>query len=302
MALALHQALRKSNKPAPDRKARRKARETLPTRQRTGAAWKEFILTAKELTGWVLLLPLCIVSVVAFSELLFNTARHGQLVSQGEFYPFLLGVVLWGITFTLAHRGLMIAYIYGHEFTHIIAAWMSGAVVYDWHVGPEGGWVDTSKSNTFISLSPYFVPLYTVLVLTLYGLVSLFINLETVQTFHIGQAVIPFSSLKCLCFLIGFTWCFHVTYTVRTMRVEQSDLTRNGTFFSGLLIICCNLYIVAGLLIAASPSLSCADAWQAFYGSGATLFGYTWEVVSTVARGLWDSLADMLGLWQRWRV
>jgi hypothetical protein len=99
-------------------------------------------------------------------------------------YPFLAGLCLtacyWfferyilegesgpGFWFTaLAKRG----YIFGHEFTHALAAWSAGGKVLDFKVGESGGHVDLSHSNAFIALAPYCVPIYTLFVVLGYRL------------------------------------------------------------------------------------------------------------------------------------
>ena len=146
--------------------------------------------------------------------------------------------------------------------THIAAALSCGAVIYNWHVGKDGGWVDTNKSNTFISLSPYLVPFYTVIVLLAFGIAGLFTDLSHVEALHVGSTSIPFNASKILHYLVGITWAFHLSYTLAVMREEQGDLVRNGQFFSVWLIALANLYLMMWFLIVASPNLHWADIWR----------------------------------------
>jgi hypothetical protein len=66
------------------------------------------------------------------------------------------------------------------------------------------------------------------------------------------------------CYLvIGLTWAFHVVFTVQTLLAEQSDLLRNGEFFSLLLIALLNLVTLTLVLVALTPQLTWAEAGHA---------------------------------------
>lgn len=302
MPQALYQAARKANKPLPDRKERVTERSRLDTRRRTGAHWKEFILDLKTTLGWALLLPLALFSFVTFTELLFRASREGGFLGSAEFCWFGLGAVVWMLIFARWRKDFMIAYVFGHEWSHILAAKLCGAVVYDYKITSHGGWVDTNKSNTFISLSPYLLPFYTLGVILLYGIAGLFVNLDSIQAIPIGSYLLPFSSLKSLSFLIGFTWWFHLSYTLRTLRIEQSDLHRNGAFFSGWLIMVCNLYIVAALLICASPTVTWMDGWNSMQSAATWTFGTAWQVMGWVARAAWLTLSETAMTLKNWKI
>jgi len=302
MSQALYQAARKANKPLPDRKERVKERSRLDTRRRTGAHWKEFVLNFKTVIGWALLLPLALFSLVTFTELFFRASREGGLLGSAEFCWFGLGALAWTVIFARWRADFMIAYVFGHEWSHILAAKICGAVVYDYQITRNGGWVDTNKSNTFISLAPYLLPFYTIGVLILYGIAGLFVNLESIQHIPLGSYALPFSSLKSLSFLIGFTWWFHLSYTLRTLRIEQSDLKRNGAFFSGWLIMVCNLYIVAAMLICASPAVTWMDGWSSMQEAAGWTFGTVAEVVAALTVSAWHALSETVATLQDWHV
>jgi hypothetical protein len=302
MALAFQHVTRKSNKPLADKKQRKADKSALDTRRRTGADWHEFVLDFKAAIGWLFLVPLAMFSFITFAELLLQASRGGALLATTEFVWFGVGGLCWLALFTFARHTFMIAYVFGHEWSHIIAAKLCGAVVYDWHVGHDGGWVDTNKSNTFISLAPYLVPAYTVNVIIGYGIAGLFGNLEAIRQIHLGSVTIPFDSLKTLCFLIGFTWWFHLSYTLRTLRIEQSDLKRNGTFFSGWLITLCNLYIVAAMLIIASDKITWLDGWNSMQAAAVWTFGKAGHVIAMAGSTIWHELADTFSKLKNWHV
>ncbi len=303
MAAAIHQARRKAgNKPFPDREQRREQRARVPTRRRTHAAWHEFLLLFKEWIGWLVLLPWSVLCLMTFCELMMHAAKDSTTWRSPVFGWFLIGSICWLALFAAARRTLMILYVFGHELSHVIAAKLSGAVVYDWHVGRDGGWVDTNKSNTFISLAPYLLPLYTMAVILVYGIAGLFVNLETVHHVDIGGWSMPFNAMKMLCLLIGFTWTFHFTYTLHTLRVEQSDVLRNGGFFSGWLIVLCNLHVIMALLITASPALHWSDAWGSMHASAGASARFVWDAISLVGNKAWAVLGQMFRDVHGWKL
>ncbi len=300
MASAVHQLRRKSNKPAPDKKQREQARSYLDTKKHT--KWHDFVLDFKEVLGWLVLVPSCLFSFITFTELFIRATRQGEVWGTREFTWFGTGALVWLICFALFRRTFMIAYVFGHEWSHLLAAKLCGAVVYDWHVGRDGGWVDTNKSNTFISLAPYLLPFYTVAIILLYGIAGLFVNLDQVEHLHLYFVTLPFDALKALSFLIGVTWCFHFTYTLNTLRIEQSDVKRNGGFFSAWLIVLCNLHIISALLIVASPSITWMDAWTGMQAAAEWTFGSAGHFIGSMGMNVWDVFYDMFDKLRTWKV
>ena len=63
-------------------------------------------------------------------------------------------------------------YTLGHEAIHVIATWLCGGHVTSFSVSKWGGNVSTSKTNFFIELSPYFVPIYTVGLLLIVSIIK----------------------------------------------------------------------------------------------------------------------------------
>ena len=84
---------------------------------------------------------------------------------------------------------------------------------------------------------------------------------------------------------VGFTWSYHLTFTVITIHAEQGDLTRNGEFFSLMLIFIFNIALIAALFVAASPAVGFADVGRAWW---------------TVAKGTWQFLTSILGPAAHW--
>jgi hypothetical protein len=149
--------------------------------------------------------------------------------------------------------------------------------------------VDTNKSNTFISLAPYFVPIYSLVVCLAFCAVTVFAPLDQVVMLW-GWG---FSPLALAYGLIGLTWAFHVCYTVQTLGAEQSDLLRNGEFFSVLLIAPLNVLLVSAFLIMVSPDLTWAQAWACLA-----------RTVEFTVVGSWESMRWLYGMasWEMGRM
>jgi hypothetical protein len=125
-----------------------------------------------------------------------------------------------------------------------------GGRVSRFRVSRDGGHVVTSKANFWIALSPYFFPIYSILALIIYGLLSLFLNMQ------------PYGRL--LYAVIGATWAFHFTFTCWMIPKNQTDLSDQGTFFSLVVIYLMNLLLLSVMLILASAQIT-------FAGFGADL-------------------------------
>lgn len=278
MSTAAYKA-RKNNIYRHDRKTVRARREQPETLRRPDMVEQRKRLQAKHRLGWVLLVPACLFTLIALADLL-HSGLHGDLPQTRAFRWFVVGAAAWTVCFPILQKPLMILYVFGHEMTHLFAARLSGAKIYDWSVTKDGGWVDTDRSSTFISLSPYFVPLYTLFIVLLFSALGPFVDLQTSVSLAGDGRSLMLHPLKTMYALVGLTWAFHITYTLNTMRGAQSDLMRNGEFFSVLLILWLNTVVVAGFLIIASPELTWLQAWECISAAFETLVGGTWRTLS----------------------
>jgi hypothetical protein len=160
-------------------------------------------------------------------------------------------------------------YVFGHELTHALAGILSGARLKSFSVKKSGGSVVLDKTNLMIVLAPYFVPLYSVVVVLLWWLASLFWQVEPYRPWFL--------------FLVGFTLSFHMALTVYALRQGQSDLDHFGHFFSGVVIMLVNCAVVVLLLKTVFPSQinmkgcglkaaqDCVGMYKALYRSITTL-------------------------------
>ena len=214
----------------------------VPTRRRAPAAGPLMVPTKwVKLIVALFLLPLCAVLSQTFFTSFARATVAERLWAGEEFWFFSLGAVLWLIAFFGLPRPIVL-YVFGHELTHALWVWLMGGRVSRFKVGREGGHILTDKNNFLIALAPYFFPLYSILVIALYGALSLFFNLQ------------PFGQL--LYALVGMTWAFHLTFTCWMIPKNQSDLSDNGTIFSLVFIYLTNLILLSVLLVIASPRIT----------------------------------------------
>ena len=199
--------------------------------------WVKFVVA-------LFLLPVCAILSQTFFTAFARAAVSERLWAGAEFWFFSLGVVLWLIAFFGLPRPVLI-YVFGHELTHALWVWLMGGRVSRFRVGRDGGHILTDKNNFLIALAPYFFPLYSILVLALYGVGSLFADIQ------------PYGTV--LYALIGITWAFHFTFTCWMIPQNQSDLRDNGTIFSLVVIYLMNLALLSVMLIIASPNITFAS-------------------------------------------
>jgi hypothetical protein len=177
--------------------------------------WIKFIIA-------VLLLPVCAGAARALWMVL--CAGYG---ADTVWIPLLAGATCWVVIFLLLPKPMWI-YVFGHELTHALWAWLFGGEVKRMKVSSKGGHVVISKTNFLITLAPYFFPLYTVIVITV---------------FVAGRWVWGWSLLLFhLC--VGAAYAFHVTLTVHTLKTRQSDITSQGYLFSAAVIFLGNVIVL----------------------------------------------------------
>jgi len=178
------------------------------------------------------LLPVCFGAAKALWRLL--GAGSGATV---VWVPLLAGAACWLVIFLLLPKPMWI-YVFGHELTHALWAWLFGAQLKRIKVTSNGGQVVLSKTNFLIVLAPYFFPLYAALLIGAFALGNLIWNWRAFLVwFHL---------------LLGAAYAFHVTLTFHALRTRQSDVTSQGYLFSAVIIFLGN----AGVLLVGLPLLT----------------------------------------------
>jgi hypothetical protein len=187
------------------------------------------------------LIGLFVLPVVwAFSKVFYlELSGIGFLSTKISF--FLWGIIAYMLTHILFFKPNYI-YTLAHESVHVLATWMCGGHISSFHVSDGGGSVTTSKTNFFIELSPYFVPLYTMLLIFIMPLLRSSLSDLNLFSWYI--------------FLIGFSLGMHMIMTADTLKVKQPDILASGYLFSYAIIYIGNLIVIAGIFAILSNDIS----------------------------------------------
>ena len=151
-----------------------------------------------------------------------------SISSGGKYIPFWIGVLSY-ITFQVVLYKPIKTYIFGHEISHAIAGILSGAKIKKFNVGESSGSVVLTKDNIWITLAPYFFPIYTLTIIIVYVCLGWFMDIKQLYGYYL--------------FLIGFSVSFHIALTVYILSIEQPDLKVYGTFFSYVVILAVNIVV-----------------------------------------------------------
>jgi len=211
------------------------------------------VRTYKGIIGAILLLPLGLITAFTLVEVFFRALTRADFWKSDQFVFFTTGGLAWASAYFAGWRPVH-AYVLGHELSHLIVARAFGGEIFGWSASPSGGYVETNKTNTWITLAPYLIPFYSVAVMILFGIVGMFWNLHDTLLIPVGSHGVAFRPVWLFYAALGLTWWFHVTYTVKTVFTHQSDLERNGEFFSLTLIFLINSLLITALYLAASPA------------------------------------------------
>ena len=190
---------------------------------------------AKFLTG-LLLLPLCLALSMTLWRAIVILAQSPTRLPLLHAFAGVSGIVLWAVIWIFLPP-MTRTYVLGHELTHALWAMLFGGKASGLKVGERGGSVRVSKNNAWITLSPYFFPLYTFIV----ALVWLF-------SAWLVPAVKPYAPI--FVFWVGMTWSFHLTFTLRFLAYNQPDVREHGRLFSYALIYALNVLSIGAALVA----------------------------------------------------
>ena len=184
------------------------------------------------------LLPLCLAAgqTVAAVMCAVPTAAGGVIPPAA--WSLAGGFLLWLLVYILVPSPVR-TYVLAHELTHALWGAVMGAKVSRMRVSKDGGSVTLSKSNVLVVLAPYFFPLYTVLVMLAYALLSFFVEMADYYLLWLG--------------LVGFTWGFHFTFTAGMLLRRQTDILEYGAVFSYVVILLLNLLGLAFWVAAVTP-------------------------------------------------
>lgn len=191
----------------------------------------------------VLSIPLALgVSLAFYNNLILIKELAGSL-------KYLLwGVGSYVILHLLFYRPTYL-YVLGHEAVHAGISWIFGGKIKSFKVSEEGGSVSTNKSNVVVELSPYFVPIYAIIISVIYFVIA--------SSYSINGTV--------FIFLIGFALAFHMVSTIEVMKIRQPDIVKSGYFFSIMMVYVLNMVVISLIFGMLFPSFSVKkffiDSW-----------------------------------------
>ncbi|MBO4708221.1 MAG: hypothetical protein J5727_00425 [Kiritimatiellae bacterium] len=185
----------------------------------------------------VALLPMCWGVVRTFADSVMVSAGDSGGVTA-EAIALLGGMVAFALCWMSVSHPVK-TYVLGHELTHAIWGLLFGAVPSKLRVSASGGSVNLTKSNMLITLAPYFFPFYTFVVVVAALVTSAFVR--------------PLPWLPLWMFMVGFTWAFHVLFTLETLAQRQPDVKLYGRVFSWTFIFLANVALVLVFLASVTP-------------------------------------------------
>ena len=186
------------------------------------------------------LLPMAwAVSIAVY--MLYQASNESAVATGWDVWALPVGFLVWVIIFFIVPRPFR-TYVLAHELTHALWALLMGGRVGTMQVGKDGGHIALSKTNFIITLAPYFFPFYTFLVIGAYYLAGIWLNVEAYRVWWIGT--------------IGFTWSFHITFTINMLAQRQPDVQEHGRIFSYAVIYIMNVLLIGiWMALVGSPNL-----------------------------------------------
>jgi hypothetical protein len=219
------------------------------------------------------LLPLVAGEIWTLIDLARAAAVPGGAWREGWAIAFGAGLVTWLLVFAFLPRTMWF-YVLGHEFTHALAAMLAGGKVSAFQVSAKGGHVVTDRVNWWITLAPYFIPLYALIWMALWLCVDFWYPLKAWQPI--------------LYFGLGVFWCFHLTFTASMFHLGQTDITSQGIVFSAVVILFINLIFFLGLFMLLAHDLTMAAAGKIFLHRTGQSYLFTWDETCRGTAWAWN--------------
>jgi hypothetical protein len=129
----------------------------------------------------------------------------------------------------------MSTYVFGHELTHALVGLLSGAQIKKFKVSANKGSVTLTKDNVFITLAPYFFPIYPIIIILIYFALGWFMDITRIYSWFL--------------FFAGISLAFYYALTFYAIKVGQEDMKIYGKFFS--LVFVCFINIIMVVLVLA---------------------------------------------------
>ena len=169
------------------------------------------------------------------------------------------------------HRFTVI-YVFGHELTHWATAKLFLKKTGRIRVGRLSGSTEIYNTNITITLAPYIIPFYLMVVVGVFGISQLFVYPSPLWAAYTVSA------------LVGMTYAYHIMLNIFALRQAQSDLELYGKVFSLAFILAGNaLFLLLALLIATAQ-------WKDAFHALAKLLILQRDALRAIVFGLREAL------------
>ncbi len=203
-----------------------------------------------------LFLPFVFSAVYAVVKLILGFAVKSDM----SVIPFWIGIIVY-MLFQAVFLKPMRTYVFGHELTHALAGVLSGAKIKKIKISKTGGSVTLTKDNIFITLSPYFVPFYSLIIITVYMVLSWFADTAPFYPYYL--------------FLSGAALAFHFALTFYAISMGQEDLKSYGVFFSFVFICFVNCIVISLVFILIFPTyIELKTFFESVFVNGIFIYKY----------------------------
>ena len=204
----------------------------------------------------ILFLPWLLVLVYDFLGMFFSFAGKTNVT----IVPFWIGIAVYFL-FQLIFFKPMSTYVFGHELTHALAGLLSGAKIKKFKVSANKGSVTLTKDNIFITLSPYFFPIYPIIIILIYFCLGWFMDITKIYSWFL--------------FFSGMALAFYYALTFYAIKVGQEDMRIYGKFFSFVFVCFINIIMVVFVLVWIFPNhIYVKDFFVNVFNDGINFYKY----------------------------
>lgn len=196
---------------------------------------------SKNIIG-LLLLPVTAVYIASCISLLITIEWY-----RYPTYLFIIGFIVY-LTLHPLNKSKSFSYVLGHELLHAVTSLLFGGKLLSIFVSHKSGSVSTTKDNFIISLVPYCIPFYAVVLSIIYYGLSILIHTRRLVPWFI--------------FLLGMALSHHYMLTIHYIVIGQKDIASHGKVFSYSMILISNIIVLTFLLGLFLHQVSFASFWQ----------------------------------------
>ena len=164
-------------------------------------------------------------------------------------------------------------YIFGHELTHWLVAKLFRRRTTGLRIGKGEGSVRVERPNILIVLAPYFLPLYTLILIIFANLLEVVLKDDWVRYLLYAG--------------VGFTYAYHAVMTTLALSKKQLDLKLYGPFFSLCLILTINSFILFVGIVWFSRDFS--NGWSILKDS----YQYQWQLFTWIIHEFRNQMASL---------